>query len=192
MSLKALQRRAREARTWLGGPCMTLWSREGLAPGGDAFLEALQLNHRAGEEAKEGSASAQSAMRDLFALAPRVGFDSERASELVALATARLEALGTEAAPRKARPGARTMAACCEDLRTRLLSFASAQGEDVILTSRAACRSFDTLMDDFLTPEGGWVAAYTAEGLPAVIDMPAREAGPLTGAMSPLLALIEA
>lgn len=192
MSLKALQRRAREARTWLGGPCLTLWSREGLAPGGESFVEALQLNHRAGDEVAPGSAAAQSAMRNLFALAPRVGFDSERAGELVALASAQLETLGAEPVARKSRPGARTMAACCEDLRTRLLSFASAQGEDVILTSRAACRSFDTLMDDFLTPEGGWVAAYTAEGLPAVIDMPAREAGPLAGAMSPLLALIEA
>lgn len=192
MSLKAMQRRAREARTWLGGPCLTLWSREGLAPGGDAFVEALELNHRIGETVAAGGPAAQKAMKSLFELAPRVGFDTERAGELIELADARLAELGEANAAGRTRPGARTMAACCEDLRTRILSFASAEGEDVILTSRAACRSFDTLMDDFLTPEGGWIAAWTAEGHPAVIDMPAREAGPLASALSPLIALIEA
>ena len=36
-----------------------------------------------------------------------------------------------------------------------------------------ACRSFDVLMDEYLTPEGGWIDHYDATGKPLSQTMPA-------------------
>jgi hypothetical protein len=190
MSLKALQRRAREARYWLGQRALPLWADVGFVREG-GVVAALQLNHRPAEDAVPGDRAAQEAMTDLLALAPLVGFDPERAEALQQRALKAADEMAQATAPSAGLP-ARSLKAACDELRRRLFSLASAEGEDAILARMAASRAFDTLMDDFLTPEGGWIAGYDEAGLPAATDMPAWLAGPVSAALGPLLPFGEA
>ncbi|HPF23511.1 MAG TPA: AGE family epimerase/isomerase [Hyphomonas sp.] len=57
-----------------------------------------------------------------------------------------------------------------EALKAHLALF-EATGEERYAT--AACRSFDVLMDEYLTPEGGWIDHYDATGKPLSQTMPA-------------------
>ena len=57
-----------------------------------------------------------------------------------------------------------------EALKAHLARF-EATGDEKI--AAAACRSFDVLMDEYLTPEGGWIDCYDAEGKPTAHLMPA-------------------
>lgn len=191
MSLKALQRRAREARHWLGERALPLWSEAGLLRGEDGFASALELNHRPLPEPEAAAPSGQLALVSLFRLAPQVGFDTDKATACIEAA---LEIAGEDAVLSiPTVPGAaRSLVTLCDRLRTRTLSFASAQGEDAILGAKAASRTFDQLMDDFLTPEGGWIMGYDAAGLPIMNDIPAIGAAPVAAALGPLVALLEA
>jgi len=189
VSIKALQRRAREARYWLGQRALPLWADVGFLRDGGA-LAALEMNHRPGEAPMLGDADDQVAIADLFALAERVGFDAERASLLRSQALDAAAKQEKSVGPNAGDP-ARSLRSACDDLRLRLMSFASAEGEDAILARLAASRAFDTLMDDFLTPEGGWIVGYDAQGLPVARDIPAKLAAPIAAALSPLLPLGE-
>ncbi|MEM7766008.1 MAG: hypothetical protein AAF253_00800 [Pseudomonadota bacterium] len=51
----------------------------------------------------------------------------------------------------------------------------------------AARDSFDAIMDTHLTPEGGWIANYTAEGLPADQQIAARHADTIARALVSLI-----
>lgn len=59
-------------------------------------------------------------------------------------------------------------------------------------TVQAACDSFDALMDDHLTREGGWIEAYDPTGQPVLDVMPAATIWPLVRALSALVPLAEA
>ena len=50
MAIAALQRRAKEARSWLMDACFPLWSEVGVGDG--FFLEQLDLNHKIQLEAR--------------------------------------------------------------------------------------------------------------------------------------------
>ena len=191
MSLKALQRRAREARHWLGERALPLWSEAGALRGDGGFASALELNHRPLPEPEAAAPSGQLALVSLFRLAPHVGFSAEIAAARIEAA---LEIAGADAAPPiPTVPGAaRSLVTLCDRLRTRLASFSGAAGEDAILGAKAASRTCDQLMDDFLTPEGGWIMGYDAAGLPVVNDIPAIGAAPVAAALGPLVALLEA
>ena len=152
-------------------------------------IAGLQLNHRPGDDSLEGDRAAQKAMARLFALAPAVGFDRETAETVLARLRA---AAQTAPEPKGDLVAARSLKSVCDDLRLRLITLATAQGEDAILTSRAACRAFDTLMDDFLTPEGGWIAGYDAKGFLAHSVIPSALAAPIAAAFEPLLPLAQA
>lgn len=188
MSIKALQRRAREAQQWLGQRALPLWSEVGMLREG-GVVACLQLNHRPGDETTMGDRQAQEAMARLFALAPAVGFDREAAETLVAKLSAAAE---TAPGPEGDLAAVRSLKSVCDDLRLRLITLVTAQGEDAILTSRAACRAFDTLMDDFLTPEGGWIAGYDENGLLTHSVIPSALAGVIAAALEPLLPLAKA
>ncbi|MEM9740068.1 MAG: hypothetical protein AAF829_09380 [Pseudomonadota bacterium] len=188
MSLKALQRRAREAQHWLGQRALPLWAEVGFLRDG-GVVSALDLNHRPPEDAQHGDQGAQKAIIQFFALAPTVGFDIELAKALGEQAARAIETVPTADF---ALPPARSLKSACDDLRLRLVTLSSAVGEDAVLTSRAASRAFDTLMDEFLTPEGGWIIGYTEAGLLAGSSIPASMAGPISAALEPLLPLAEA
>ena len=66
--------------------------------------------------------------------------------------------------------GARRTWSQTEAIKAHLVQFEKS-GEESFAT--AACRSFDVLMDEHLTPEGGWIELYDAEGKPLYHDMPA-------------------
>lgn len=51
------------------------------------------------------------------------------------------------------------------------LAMLEATGDEAF--AAAACRSFDVLMDEYLTPEGGWIDHYDATGKPLSHLMPA-------------------
>lgn len=187
MSIKALNRRAREARQWLGQSCLPLWAEAGLVRG-QGFVAALDMNHRAPDDADLADALGHAAMADLFDLAPRVGFDIERGAEIALLARRKLTG---EAPPEptsgRSTAGQKSMAGQCAIFRAHLIAIdrdPAALGD--------AISAFDTLMDDFLTPEGGWIATYGADGQPDHSGIPAYLARDLARAMSPLLSLIEA
>lgn len=191
MSIKALQRRAREARHWLGERALPLWSEVGCLRGEDGFLRALALNHRPPAEPEAGDVVSQQALIALFRLAPWTGFPVDTATACIESA---LIVAGKEVPPQTGldAPASRSLPVLCDQLRTRLASFAGGAGEDAILGAKAACRSFDQLMDEFLTPEGGWIMGYDEAGLPVVQDIPALGAGPVATALGPLVALLEA
>ena len=96
MSLKALQRRAREARHWLGERALPLWSEAGALRGDGGFASALELNHRPLPEPEAAAPSGQLALVSLFRLAPHVGFSAEIAAARIEAA---LEIAGADAAP---------------------------------------------------------------------------------------------
>ncbi|MEL6567922.1 MAG: hypothetical protein AAFQ22_05850 [Pseudomonadota bacterium] len=188
MSIKALQRRAREAQHWLGQCALPLWAEVGFLRDG-GVLAALELNHRPGDDPKSGDVAAQRAIAQMFALAPAVGFDAEVAKALRARADAAAETAMEADLPSSPT---RSLQSVCDELRLRLITLTTAAGEDAILTSRAASRTFDLLMDDFLTPEGGWIVGYDENGLPAGSTIPAALAEPIAAALEPLLPLAEA
>jgi len=96
MSIKAVKRRAREARYWLGQCCLPLWADAGLVRG-EGFVAALDMNHRAPDDPVLADALGQAAMADLFKLGPRVGFAPDRSAELFDLANR--HTVGTPPAP---------------------------------------------------------------------------------------------
>ena len=59
-------------------------------------------------------------------------------------------------------------------------------------TADRARAGFDTIMDEHLTPEGGWMASYDADGLPLNTDMWIGEAGGLLRAFADLIDTISA
>lgn len=189
MSIKALKRRAREARAWLGEQCLPLWAEAGVARTG-GFLPALAMSHRPPEEAGDaGGPATQEAMMALFALAPRVGFDAEQADQLCAAARAAIDA--GEGSDPPEPDGARTLASACASLLAALETAGDRARAEETDALAAACDGFDTLMDDFLTYEGGWIAGYDAGGLPLASDMPARLARHIAAALGPLVELAE-
>lgn len=185
MSIKAVKRRAREARYWLGQCCLPLWADAGLVRG-EGFVAALDMNHRAPDDPVLADALGQAAMADLFKLGPRVGFAPDRSAELFDLANR--HTVGTPPAPpMKPAAGEKSLSGQCADLRARLLAFA----DDDSATAEVIA-GFDALMDEFLTPEGGWIAGYTANGQPSRKDIPAYLGRDLVRALAPLIAIIEA
>jgi mannose/cellobiose epimerase-like protein (N-acyl-D-glucosamine 2-epimerase family) len=80
MSIKALQRRAREARTWLKTACFPLWAETGLSRGG-WFPDALLLNHRP-PDMVDASISTQARAGQVFAQAAALGWEPERCGEI--------------------------------------------------------------------------------------------------------------
>ena len=74
-------------------------------------------------------------------------------------------------------------------LRAHLAMMESALCPDAIVP---AALGFDTLMDENLTFEGGWIARHGADGLPLDQDMPATLALDLAGALIRLLEVVEA
>ena len=56
----------------------------------------------------------------------------------------------------------------------------------------AACRSFDVLMDEFLTVDGGWVDHYGAGGEVIATDMPASTGYHVVLAFADLIRVMKA
>ena len=56
----------------------------------------------------------------------------------------------------------------------------------------AACRSFDILMDEYLTPEGGWIDHYDSTGKPMSQNMPASTGYHVVLAMAELMRVMDA
>jgi mannose/cellobiose epimerase-like protein (N-acyl-D-glucosamine 2-epimerase family) len=56
----------------------------------------------------------------------------------------------------------------------------------------AACRSFDVLMDEYLTPEGGWIDQYDSTGKPMSQNMPASTGYHVVLAMAELMRIMDA
>lgn len=189
MSIKALRRRAREAHHWLGERCLPLWAEAGLAHGG-GFVAALGMNHRTLADGEEvGGAASQDAMIALFSLAPRVGFDGDRADWLIETAQTARE---TAPAEDTVDPtGHRTLASDCQAFAHALSGALSADAVIGADELRTICDSFDTLMDDLLTLEGGWIAGYDAAGLPLADQIHTSLARHVVDALGPLLELAE-
>lgn len=185
MSIKAVKRRAREARYWLGQCCLPLWADAGLIRG-EGFVAALDMNHRAPDAHVLADALGQAAMADLFKLGPRVGFATDRSAELFDLANR--HTVGTPPAPPlKPAAGEKSLSGQCAELRIALFAFAENE-----TAAPEVASAFDVLMDEYLTPEGGWIAGYTADGQPSRLDMPAYLGRDLVRALAPLIAIIEA
>ncbi|MCA8902376.1 MAG: AGE family epimerase/isomerase, partial [Hyphomonas sp.] len=75
-----------------------------------------------------------------------------------------------------------------EALKAHLARFAATGDERF---AAAACLSFDVLMDEFLTPEGGWIDHYDAEGLPLARHMPASTGYHVVLAFADLLRVMD-
>jgi len=187
LSIKALKRRARDVRSWLGQCCLPLWAEAGLVRG-QGFVARLEDNHRAVEEPVLADALGHAAMADLFSLSARVGFDTERGADLVTLAKRQLTGSPPpEPGAARAHAGQRTMAGQCALLRAHLMALA---GNDAAAAD--AVLAFDTLMDDFLTPQGGWIAGFADDGRADPPGIPTYLGRDLARAAAPLLDLIEA
>ncbi len=76
-----------------------------------------------------------------------------------------------------------------EALKAHLAMF-EATGEESF--AAAACRSFDVLMDEYLTPEGGWIDQYDATGKPMSHNMPASTGYHVVLAMAELMRIMDA
>ena len=76
-----------------------------------------------------------------------------------------------------------------EALKAHLAMF-EATGEERF--AAAACRSFDVLMDEYLTPEGGWIDQYDATGKPMAHIMPASTGYHVVLAMAELMRIMDA
>ncbi|MCI4645539.1 MAG: hypothetical protein MRY64_12230 [Hyphomonadaceae bacterium] len=163
----------------------------GFLHGEGGFIQALEMNHRPSPEPEPGDAAGQQALISLFELAPRVGFDVETAQTRITEARAAMEKMDQDS-PVHSLPAGRSLAVVCDEMRTRLASYTGAGVEDAILGAKAASRSFDQLMDEFLTPEGGWIMGYDKMGLPVAQEIPAIGAGPIAAALRPLVLLLEA
>jgi mannose/cellobiose epimerase-like protein (N-acyl-D-glucosamine 2-epimerase family) len=81
MGSTALERRAREAESWMMDACFPLWAGQGLSSDG-AFLESLDLKHRPIPE-ELGRVRVQGRQTYVFSVAMRMGWQPERARELV-------------------------------------------------------------------------------------------------------------
>lgn len=57
-----------------------------------------------------------------------------------------------------------------EALKAQLAMYEATGDEDI---ASAACTTFDVLMDEYLTPQGGWIDHYAADGAILARDMPA-------------------
>jgi len=76
-----------------------------------------------------------------------------------------------------------------EALKAHLALF-EATGEEIFAS--AACTSFDVLMDEYLTPEGGWIDHFDATGKPVSHDMPASTGYHVVFAMAELIRIMGA
>jgi mannose-6-phosphate isomerase len=76
-----------------------------------------------------------------------------------------------------------------EALKAHLAMF-EATGEESF--TAAACRSFDVLMDEYLTPEGGWIDQYDSTGKPMAHNMPASTGYHVVLAMAELMRIMDA
>jgi mannose-6-phosphate isomerase len=56
----------------------------------------------------------------------------------------------------------------------------------------AACRSFDVLMDEFLTEDGGWIDHFAADGSILAKDMPASTGYHVVLAFAELIRVMDA
>lgn len=99
---------------------------------------------------------------------------SERSAGLLAFAQASLDEAGraVQEVTREGEveDGSRRTWPQTEALKAQLAAYEST-GEDVYLD--AACNTFDILMDEYLTPQGGWIDNYAADGAVLAQDMPA-------------------
>ncbi len=113
---------------------------------------------------------------------------SGRAERLYAFGTSTLDADGRTVMDvtrsGAVRDGSRRTWTQTEALKAHLAMF-EATGEARF--AAAACRSFDVLMDDYLTPEGGWIDHFDAEGRPITTLMPASTGYHVVLAFSELL-----
>ncbi|MEZ5946087.1 MAG: AGE family epimerase/isomerase [Hyphomonas sp.] len=75
-----------------------------------------------------------------------------------------------------------------EALKAHIALF-EATGEETY--AAAACRSFDVLMDEYLTPEGGWIEHYDADGKPIATAMPASTGYHVTLAFTHLMQVMK-
>ncbi|KCZ84846.1 N-acylglucosamine 2-epimerase [Hyphomonas adhaerens MHS-3] len=76
-----------------------------------------------------------------------------------------------------------------EALKAHLAMFEST-GDEAF--AAAACRSFDVLMDEYLTPEGGWIDQYDSTGKPMAHNMPASTGYHVVLAMAELMRIMDA
>ncbi|MEZ5999913.1 AGE family epimerase/isomerase [Hyphomonas sp.] len=76
-----------------------------------------------------------------------------------------------------------------EALKAHLAMFEST-GEEHF--ADAARRSFDVLMDEYLTPEGGWIDQYDVTGKPMAHNMPASTGYHVVLAMAELMRIMDA
>ncbi|KCZ91799.1 N-acylglucosamine 2-epimerase [Hyphomonas johnsonii MHS-2] len=76
-----------------------------------------------------------------------------------------------------------------EALKAHLAMFESTRDDRF---ADAACQSFDVLMDEFLTPDGGWIDHYSAKGEVLVRDMPASTGYHVVLAFSELMRIMRA
>lgn len=90
--IKALQRRGREARTWLQEAAFPLWSEVGTQR--EAFLPALALNHRPADEELPLDLMVQARQAEMFARALALGWRVERCQALCSVALEHLTGPG--------------------------------------------------------------------------------------------------
>ncbi len=76
-----------------------------------------------------------------------------------------------------------------EALKAHLAMFEATEDESF---SAAACRSFDVLMDEYLTPEGGWIDQYDSTGKPMAHNMPASTGYHVVLALAELMRIMDA
>ncbi|MEL7130137.1 MAG: AGE family epimerase/isomerase, partial [Pseudomonadota bacterium] len=74
-----------------------------------------------------------------------------------------------------------------EALKAHLLMFA--RGDEA--AGRLATLSFDTLMDEYLTPEGGWIDHYSADGQVLAKSMPASTLYHILAALNYLIDMVD-
>ncbi len=76
-----------------------------------------------------------------------------------------------------------------EALKAHLAMFEQ-RGDDRF--AAAACRSFDVLMDEFLTEDGGWIDHFAADGSALARDMPASTGYHVVLALAELIRVMDA
>ena len=76
-----------------------------------------------------------------------------------------------------------------EALKAHLAMFEATRDEAF---AAAASRSFDVLMDEYLTPDGGWIDQYDATGKPMAHNMPASTGYHVVLAMAELMRVMDA
>ncbi len=81
MGSTALERRAREAESWMMDACFSLWADVGVSSDG-AFLESLDMKHRPIAE-ELGRVRVQGRQTYVYTIALRMGWKPERARELI-------------------------------------------------------------------------------------------------------------